>query len=52
MLLVERNLCETRQQAQRVIRAGEVKVNQQVVNHLETEIDLSALVLCQSLVDG
>ena len=44
VLLVERNLCETRQQAQRVIRAGEVKVNQQVVDKPGTEVDLSALV--------
>jgi 23S rRNA (cytidine1920-2'-O)/16S rRNA (cytidine1409-2'-O)-methyltransferase len=44
VLLVERNLCETRQQAQRVIRAGEVKVNQQVVDKPGTEIDLTALV--------
>ncbi len=44
MLLVERNLCETRQQAQRVIRAGEVKVNQQVVDKPGTEVDLAALV--------
>lgn len=43
VLLVERNLCETRQQAQRVIRAGEVKVNQQVVDKPGTEIDLAAL---------
>lgn len=44
MILVERNLCESRQQAQRVIRAGEVKVNQQVVDKPGTEIDLVALV--------
>ncbi|MEX0267744.1 TlyA family RNA methyltransferase [Leptolyngbyaceae cyanobacterium UHCC 1019] len=44
VLLVERNLCETRQQAQRVIRAGEVKVNQQVVDKPGTEIDRSAVV--------
>jgi len=44
MILVERNLCESRQQAQRVIRAGEVKVNQQVVDKPGTEIDLAALV--------
>ncbi len=31
-LLVERHLCESRQQAQRVIRAGEVKVKQQIVD--------------------
>jgi 23S rRNA (cytidine1920-2'-O)/16S rRNA (cytidine1409-2'-O)-methyltransferase len=44
VLLVERNLCETRQQAQRVIRAGEVRVNQQVVDKPGTEIDLAAVV--------
>ncbi|WP_030007091.1 TlyA family RNA methyltransferase [Picosynechococcus sp. NKBG042902] len=32
LLLVERKLCESRQQAQRVIRAGEVKVKQQIVD--------------------
>ncbi|MEB3224625.1 MAG: TlyA family RNA methyltransferase [Synechococcus sp.] len=31
-LLVERNLCESRQLAQRLIRAGEVKVKQQVID--------------------
>nr|MCU0570533.1 TlyA family RNA methyltransferase [Oculatellaceae cyanobacterium Prado106] len=31
-LLVEQNLCESRQQAQRLIQAGEVKVNQQVID--------------------
>ena len=30
LLLVERGLCPSRQQAQRLIRAGEVKVNQQI----------------------
>jgi 23S rRNA (cytidine1920-2'-O)/16S rRNA (cytidine1409-2'-O)-methyltransferase len=44
VLLVERNLCETRQQAQRVIRAGEVKVNQQVADKPGTEIDVTAVV--------
>lgn len=37
-LLVERGLCETRQLAQRVIRAGEVQVNQQVVDKPGTAI--------------
>lgn len=32
VLLVERGLCETRQLAQRVIRAGEVQVNHQVMD--------------------
>lgn len=38
-LLVERNLCDSRQQAQRLIRAGEVMVNQQVIDKPGTEID-------------
>lgn len=44
LLLVERNLCETRQQAQRLIRAGEVTVNQQVMDKPGTEIDTAALI--------
>lgn len=43
-MLVERNLCETRQQAQRLIRAGEVTVNQQVMDKPGTEIDTAALI--------
>jgi 23S rRNA (cytidine1920-2'-O)/16S rRNA (cytidine1409-2'-O)-methyltransferase len=42
--LVELHLCETRQQAQRLIRAGAVKVDQQVVDKPGTEIDTSAQV--------
>jgi len=42
MLLVERGLCETRQWAQRLIRAGEVRVNQQVVDKPGTAIALDA----------
>jgi 23S rRNA (cytidine1920-2'-O)/16S rRNA (cytidine1409-2'-O)-methyltransferase len=38
LLLVERNLCESRQLAQRLIRAGEVKVNQRLVDKPGTEI--------------
>ncbi|MBE7380710.1 MAG: TlyA family RNA methyltransferase [Leptolyngbya sp. SIO1E4] len=38
VVLVERGLCETRQLAQRVIRAGEVQVNQQVVDKPGTAI--------------
>jgi 23S rRNA (cytidine1920-2'-O)/16S rRNA (cytidine1409-2'-O)-methyltransferase len=38
-LLVNLNLCDSRQQAQRIIRAGEVKVNQQVIDKPGTEID-------------
>ncbi|MDK3156543.1 TlyA family RNA methyltransferase [Kamptonema cortianum] len=41
-LLVERALCDSRQMAQRLIRAGEVKVNQQVVDKPGTEVDASA----------
>lgn len=42
ILLVELELCESRQQAQRLIRAGEVMVNQQVVDKPGTEIETSA----------
>ena len=42
VLLVERGLCETRQLAQRVIRAGEVQVNHQVVDKPGTAIALDA----------
>ncbi|MBW4582519.1 MAG: TlyA family RNA methyltransferase [Tildeniella nuda ZEHNDER 1965/U140] len=42
LLLVERDLCDTRQKAQGLIRAGEVMVNQQVVDKPGTEIDLLA----------
>lgn len=41
-LLVELNLCTSRQQAQGLIRAGEVMVNQQVIDKPGTEIDTSA----------
>lgn len=41
-LLVERNLCSSRQQAQRLIRAGEVMVNQQIVDKPGTDIDVAA----------
>jgi 23S rRNA (cytidine1920-2'-O)/16S rRNA (cytidine1409-2'-O)-methyltransferase len=40
ILLVDRHLCETRQQAQRLIRAGEVTVNQQVIDKPGTEVDV------------
>ncbi len=40
--LVELQLCDSRQQAQRLIRAGEVMVNQQVVDKPGTEIEESA----------
>ncbi len=41
-LLVERNLASSRQQAQRLIRAGYVMVNQQVIDKPGTEINLAA----------
>lgn len=37
-LLVDRQLCTSRQQAQRLIRAGEVRVNQQLVDKPGTEV--------------
>jgi 23S rRNA (cytidine1920-2'-O)/16S rRNA (cytidine1409-2'-O)-methyltransferase len=42
ILLVERGLCESRQQAQRLIQAGEVKVNQQRVDKSGMEVDTAA----------
>jgi 23S rRNA (cytidine1920-2'-O)/16S rRNA (cytidine1409-2'-O)-methyltransferase len=44
ILLVERNLCETRQQAQRLIRAGQVTVNQQLLDKPGTEVDVAAAI--------
>lgn len=44
VFLVERNLCDTRQQAQRLIRAGEVMVNQQVMDKPGIEVDVAAQV--------
>jgi 23S rRNA (cytidine1920-2'-O)/16S rRNA (cytidine1409-2'-O)-methyltransferase len=41
-ILVERNLCDSRQQAQRLIRAGEVRVDRQVIDKPATEIDPKA----------
>ena len=41
-LLVELDLCDSRQQAQRLIRAGEVMVNQQVIDKPGTEVETSA----------
>ncbi|MFM7219160.1 MAG: TlyA family RNA methyltransferase [Nodosilinea sp.] len=40
-ILVERQLCESRQQAQRLIQAGEVKVNQRVIDKPGTEVDVA-----------
>ncbi|MEM8604214.1 MAG: TlyA family RNA methyltransferase [Cyanobacteria bacterium P01_H01_bin.121] len=47
LLLVERELCTSRQQAQRYIRAGEVRVNQQLVDKPGTEIDVAATIEMQ-----
>ena len=45
--LVELGLCESRQQAQRLIRAGEVRVDQQVVDKPGTPIPETAQVEVQ-----
>lgn len=42
LLLVERGLCPSRQQAQRLIRAGEVKIGQQIVDKPGTPIATDA----------
>ncbi|BFM40033.1 TlyA family RNA methyltransferase [Synechocystis sp. LKSZ1] len=42
LLLVERQLCESRAVAQRLIRAGEVKVNQRVLDKPGTEVARNA----------
>lgn len=42
LLLVERDLCSSRQLAQRLIRAGEVLVNQQLIDKPGTEVETSA----------
>ncbi len=41
-LLVELNLCSSRALAQRLIQAGEVTVNGQVIDKPGTEVDVSA----------
>ncbi|MGD1715817.1 TlyA family RNA methyltransferase [Dapis sp. BLCC M172] len=42
VLLVEQNLCTSRQKAQVLIRAGEVMVNQQIIDKPGTEVDSEA----------
>lgn len=42
LLLVNLDLCPSRQQAQKLIRAGFVKVNQQIIDKPGTEVDPSA----------
>ncbi len=46
-LLVELNLCTSRQLAQRLIQAGEVQVNHQVIDKVGTEVALDALIELQ-----
>jgi 23S rRNA (cytidine1920-2'-O)/16S rRNA (cytidine1409-2'-O)-methyltransferase len=46
-LLVKLNLCESRQKAQRLIRAGEVKVNQQIIDKPGTEVDIATEIILQ-----
>ncbi|WP_071189116.1 TlyA family RNA methyltransferase [Trichormus sp. NMC-1] len=41
-LLVDLGLCPSRQQAQRLIQAGEVTVNQQMIDKAGTEVDITA----------
>lgn len=43
-LLVDLNLCTSRQEAQRLIRAGEVLVNQQIIDKPGTEIETTAAI--------
>jgi 23S rRNA (cytidine1920-2'-O)/16S rRNA (cytidine1409-2'-O)-methyltransferase len=43
-LLVDLNLCTSRQQAQRLIQAGEVRVNQQVIDKAGTEVETTAVI--------
>ncbi len=43
-LLVELNLCSSRQLAQRLIRAGEVMINQQIIDKPGTEIETTATI--------
>ena len=42
LLLVERGLCPSRQQAQRLIRAGEVKIGQQIIDKPGTSVATDA----------
>ncbi|GAP97767.1 TlyA family RNA methyltransferase [Leptolyngbya sp. NIES-2104] len=43
-LLVDRDLCTSRQQAQRLIQAGEVRVDQQLVDKPGTEVEIDATI--------
>jgi 23S rRNA (cytidine1920-2'-O)/16S rRNA (cytidine1409-2'-O)-methyltransferase len=44
-LLVDLGLSPSRQQAQRLIQAGEVTVNQQIIDKVGTEVDITAQIL-------
>lgn len=48
LLLVEKALCESRQQAQRLIQAGEVQVNRQVVDKPGTNVSTDAQILVKA----
>ncbi|MGK7934166.1 MAG: TlyA family RNA methyltransferase [Microcystaceae cyanobacterium] len=48
LLLVQKNLCPSRQLAQRLIRAGEVQVNQQVIDKPGTEVKCDAEILLKA----
>lgn len=43
-LLVDRALCTSRQQAQRLIQAGEVRVDQQLIDKPGTEVEINATI--------
>ena len=43
-LLVDRELCTSRQQAQRLIQAGEIRVNQQLIDKPGTEVEIDATI--------
>jgi 23S rRNA (cytidine1920-2'-O)/16S rRNA (cytidine1409-2'-O)-methyltransferase len=48
LLLVEREFCDSRQQAQRLIRAGDVQVNRQVVDKPGTDVPIDAEILLKA----
>jgi 23S rRNA (cytidine1920-2'-O)/16S rRNA (cytidine1409-2'-O)-methyltransferase len=48
LLLVEREFCDSRQQAQRLIRAGDVQVNHQVVDKPGTNVPIDAEILLKT----
>lgn len=48
LLLVEKALCDSRQQAQRLIQAGEVQVNRQVIDKPGTAVPADAQILLRS----